>query len=98
MKDLKRFVVVCSFVPEDAVLSTDSRVYRVDSDHVTRVHRKYGYKDTDYISLSLVKESDHSFYIKMSNFFGSMGGHLYEFHFRETENGLVAEGKCEGTI
>jgi hypothetical protein len=98
MKGQKRFVVVCSFVAEDAVLSTDSRVYRVDADHVTRVRRKYGYEDTDYISLSWVKESEHSFYINLSNFFGSLGGHFYSFHFRETEDGLVAEGKCEGTI
>jgi hypothetical protein len=98
MKGLNRFVVVCSFVPADAVLSNDTRVYRVDRDDAAGVHRKYGYAETDYISLSLSEESERSFRINLTNLFGDVGGHQYTFLVHETENGIVAEGKCEGVF
>ena len=96
MSRLKRFVVVCPFVAEDAALSTDTRVYRVDEQHLGRVHRKYGFGSTDYIELSLVEEGGNSFRIGLFNQFGSLGAHWYSFHFRETKDGLRAEGECTG--
>jgi hypothetical protein len=94
MNSLKRFVVVCPFVAEDAALSADSRVYRVDDQHRKTVYRKYGYKQTDYITLSLIEEGGHSFRIQLSNCYGIDGGHVYSFYFCETKDGLRAKGKC----
>lgn len=106
MERRKRFVVTCAFVANDAVLTRDRRTYRVDVGECGRVFRKYAFHDTSYIDLVLIEDeesfwflaedSDPSFVILVSNTFGTLGGHAYAFRFRETDGGLVAEGKLIG--
>ena len=98
MSRLKRFVVVCPFVAEDAALSTDTRVYRVNKQRLGRVHRKYGFGSTDYIELSLVEEGGNSFRIGLFNQFGSLGAHWYSFHFRETKDRTQSRGRMHGCV
>ena len=98
MKRQKRFVVVCPFLADDAVLSMDSRVYRVNAHDVKSVYRKYGFDRTDYIALSLAEGDEQSFQILLYNHFGDHAAHWYTFRFRETKYGLVAEGKCTGVM
>jgi hypothetical protein len=93
MPRMKRFFVVCDFLPAGVSLSDDPRVQRIPAQQYEEVYKKHRFDDTDYLFLELKSASETELVLEFSNVFGLLAGHGYRFTVRRTAWGLRASGK-----
>ncbi len=93
MPGMKRFFVICDFLPADVLLSNHPRVQRISRNEFDSAFEKHGFKDTDYIFIELKSESGMELMVEFENGFGGLAGHGYRFEFRRKVWGLRATGK-----
>jgi hypothetical protein len=96
MKRMRLFFVVCDFVPPDLELSRDPQVQRIRGEDQEAVFKNQGYEaGAGYIVLSLKSQSTGKLVVEVSNMYGMLARHGYEFEFRRTESGLRASGNMQ---
>jgi len=93
VRNKKQIFLVCDFVSSDASLSNDPRVERVPPEKDKEVYEANGFGETDYIGMKKIAESPCVIVVELSNYFGPLGGHVYQFEFRRKIWGLRAKGK-----
>jgi hypothetical protein len=93
MPKMRRFFVICDFLPPEDNLSDDPRVQRITAQEHDLAFKKHGFADTDYLFIELKAESGTELVVEVSNLFGSLAGHGYRFGFHRTIWGLRANGK-----
>lgn len=95
MKDRSRFIVVCDFVRDDLFLSNDERVYRIEPKDFDSVFDTLGYEGKhDYIKISISEREDGKIYVWLTNHYGYLAGHGYEFVFEVDGDSFTASGHC----
>jgi len=93
MTSKKRFFVVCDFLPADTAISPDPRVVRIAAAEYDDLFRKHRYNDTDYLVIKLTEDLRDSCTLEVSNMFGSLGGHGYQFVLHRKLWGIRLRGK-----
>ena len=95
MKTRTEFIVICDFLPPDCNLSEDPRVRRMTAADYDRRMRQLGtnFHGTDYITIELVERSIFQVDLSVSNVFGMLGGHGYDFTFYKRFFRLLARGE-----
>ncbi len=91
MEDISQFFVACDFLPLTERISNDPRVVRIAAKQEATVFAKEGYGGNDYLVLTLLEEGADHIKIKMSNMFGGLAGHGYQFTFRTADGRLTVE-------
>ena len=94
MPDRTRFIVACDFVRNDLMLSTDERVYRINSQDFETVFDRLQYDGHDYISISVSERADGKIRVWFTNYFGFLAGHGYEFVFDINGDSFTVSGEC----
>ena len=86
MEDIRRFHVACDFLPTSERISNDPRVVRITAKEIKTMFGKADFTwdddDNDYLLLTILEEGNDHIKIGMSNWFGELAAHGYEFTFR----------------
>jgi hypothetical protein len=93
MPRMRRFFVVCDFLPADFPISNDPRVRLVSQAEYEALFKKHRWDATDYLFLEREVVENGRYTVELANGFGPLAGHGYRIAFRKKLRGLQASVK-----
>jgi len=93
MPSMKRFFVVCDYLPPEMEVSSDSRVRLITRRQEEVIFKQHPFDKSDYLYIELIEDSPNRWVFEVSNVFGPLAGHGYRFVVYRKLWGLVYQGK-----
>ena len=98
MTSMKQIFVMCDFLPPGVILGSDPRVQRLAAANYQLTYRKFGYRETSYLTLELKEDTAETLILEVFNVSGPLNGHQYRFVVNRKLFGLRLTGQFLGIL